>query len=404
MPYKTGEFKGELTAAEIRKLIRGHNKLVSLKIPPGLDRNGLIKFLARNKYDVDHKNKKLINKVPSRYTQVSLERAERITKRKPKEKKEPEKKPEKRKSDSEILKENGYPTLGEYKENITKLRDGKPLSELPLNKRKEIVKYVEKTAKDLGVNANINASPKQFFENQVGNLERQFGFLAQKIREGKEGKKEPEKKEPEKKLLAIEDKPEKKPEKTKKNFKVERFERTRLINDLSKEIGKKFDPFKILGIKASEETPELVKSRCRELRLKNHPDKGGDKEKFDLIQKACDILLKTQTLINEEGKEEKKNVPEGVSENVLKSLIKELLEMITLKEIKKQKSKKDLEELFKTAVRHFNDIQKTFSNKYGFKTKKEQRAWFEDNGLSFDKYDTENNLLRRRVKEQLKKV
>ena len=93
MPYKTGEFKGELTAAEIRKLIRGHNKLVSLKIPKGLDRNGLIKFLARNKYDVDHKNKKLINKVPSRYTQVSLERAERITKRKPKpEKKEPEKK------------------------------------------------------------------------------------------------------------------------------------------------------------------------------------------------------------------------------------------------------------------------------------------------------------------------
>ena len=98
MPYKTGEFKGELTAAEIRKLIRGHNKLVSLKIPRGLDRNGLIKFLKRNKYEVDHKNQKLINKVPSRYTQVSLERAERITKRKPQakqtkpEKKEPEKK------------------------------------------------------------------------------------------------------------------------------------------------------------------------------------------------------------------------------------------------------------------------------------------------------------------------
>ena len=199
-------------------------------------------------------------------------------------------------------------------------------------------------------------------------------------------------------------KPEKKPsEKTTKNFKVERSERTRLINDLSQEMGKKFDPFKILGIKASEETPELVKSRCRELRLKEHPDKGGDKGKFDLIQKACDILLKTETLIVQ-GKAEKKNVPEGVSENVLKSLIKQLLDMITLKEIKKQKSKKDLEELFKTAVSYFNNIQKTFSNKYGFKTKKEQRAWFEDNGLSFDKYDTENNLLRRRVKEQLKKV
>ena len=201
MPYKTGEFKGELTAAEIRKLIRGHNKLVSLKIPTGLDRNGLIKFLARNKYEVDHKNQKLINKVPSRYTQVSLERAERITKRKPKpekkepEKKEPEKKPEKKEpekpkeSDSEILKKNGYPTLSEYKENIKKLSDGKPLSELPLKKREEIVKYVEKTAKELGVSANIEASPKDFFDRQVGNLQRQFGFLAQKIRDGKVEKK-----------------------------------------------------------------------------------------------------------------------------------------------------------------------------------------------------------------------
>jgi len=190
MPYKTGKLKGELTAAEIRKLVRGHNKLVSLKIPTGLDRDGLIKFLKRNKYEVDHKNQKLINKKPSRYNQVDLERAKRITKRKPKEEKKPEKKPEKRKSDSEILKENGYPTLGEYKENITKLRDGTRLADLPLKKRKEIVKYVEKTAKELGVTANINASPKDFFDRQVGNLERQFGFLAQKIREGKEGKKE----------------------------------------------------------------------------------------------------------------------------------------------------------------------------------------------------------------------
>ena len=83
MPYKAGKLKGELTAGEIRKLVRGHNKLVSLKIPSGLDRDGLIKFLKRNKYEVDHKNQKLINKVPSRYTQVSLERAKRITKPKP---------------------------------------------------------------------------------------------------------------------------------------------------------------------------------------------------------------------------------------------------------------------------------------------------------------------------------
>jgi hypothetical protein len=59
-------------------------------------------------------------------------------------------------------------------------------------------------------------------------------------------------------------------------------------------------------MKASQETPELVKSKCRELRLKNHPDKGGDKEKFDMIQKACDVLLKTQTIIKKSGNDKDK--------------------------------------------------------------------------------------------------
>jgi len=89
----------------------------------------------------------------------------------------------------------------------------------------------------------------------------------------------------------------KKSGKPERNFKVERFERTKMIQQISSEMGKTFNPFKILGMKASEETPELVKSKCRELKLKNHPDKGGDKDKFDLIQKACDVLLKTQTLL-----------------------------------------------------------------------------------------------------------
>jgi uncharacterized protein YeeX (DUF496 family) len=88
-------------------------------------------------------------------------------------------------------------------------------------------------------------------------------------------------------------KPEDVPEKT---FKIEAFERRQRLNKLSEEIGRPVNPFKVLGIKASEETPELVKKRCRELRLKEHPDKGGDPEKFDLIQNACRILLETQTL------------------------------------------------------------------------------------------------------------
>jgi thiol:disulfide interchange protein len=226
--------KGELTGAEIRKLIRGHNKLTNIKVPTGLDRDGLIKFLKSKKFEVDHKNKRLIDKSPARGKSVSLETAKAITKPKPKtalqkqkaeeakaEKAEKKKKEErmirkkaveeekkrakpkpktasiavgteekktskpKRKSDAEILKENGYPTLSEYKAEIKKLRGDKTLAELPLKQRKVIVKYVEEIAKKLGVDANIKASPKDFFDRQVGNLERQFGFLAQKLREKK---------------------------------------------------------------------------------------------------------------------------------------------------------------------------------------------------------------------------
>ena len=355
MPYKTGKLKGQLTTAEIRKLIRGHNILTSIKIPKGADRDDIIKIIENKGYSVNHEKKSLDPKggISKGRPKVKLQKAQELTKPKPKtelqkqkaaeskaQKEEKRKKEEreirkkavqeekarskpkpkpktttietqtetktekpkpkpKRKPDDEILKENGYPTLKEYREEIKRLRGDKILSELPLKQRKEIVKYVEKIAKELGVSSNINASPKDFFDRQVGNLERQFQFLAQEIREGKKPKKEPKKE-----TLAIEDKSkEKKPE---KNFKVERFERTKMINQLSQEIGKKFNPFKILGITASQETPELVKSRCRELRLKEHPDKGGSKEKFDLIQKACKILLDTQKIKEVKVKSEKK--------------------------------------------------------------------------------------------------
>jgi len=76
--------KGELTATEIRKLIRGHNKLVNIKVPAGLDRDGLINFLKSKRFEVDHVNKRLIDKSPERGKSLSLETAKAITKPKPK--------------------------------------------------------------------------------------------------------------------------------------------------------------------------------------------------------------------------------------------------------------------------------------------------------------------------------
>lgn len=84
MPPKQKTPKGELTAAEIRKLIRAHNIVVKIKLPPKLDRDGLIAFLKKNKFEVDHKNERLIDKSPERGKSTSLGTAKVLTKPKPK--------------------------------------------------------------------------------------------------------------------------------------------------------------------------------------------------------------------------------------------------------------------------------------------------------------------------------
>ena len=60
MPYKSGKLKGELTAPELRRLIKEHNKLMSIKIPPKTDRDGLIKLITDNGYKINHEDKMLI--------------------------------------------------------------------------------------------------------------------------------------------------------------------------------------------------------------------------------------------------------------------------------------------------------------------------------------------------------
>ena len=87
MVIKTGPNKGELTAAEIRKLIRAHNIVKIIKLPPKLDRDGLIAFLKANRFVIDHENERLIDKSPNRGRSLSLKTAKMITKPKPKIKK-----------------------------------------------------------------------------------------------------------------------------------------------------------------------------------------------------------------------------------------------------------------------------------------------------------------------------
>lgn len=200
MPYVRGKLKGELKTSEIRKLVRAHNKLSQIKIPPRSTREDILSIIDKAGFKINHEKQLLEQMKPVRKI-VTLEGAQEITKPKPRVKK----------------------------------AQRKPAEPLAIEDKSQI----EST------------------------------------------------------------KPTKK---TGRGFKVERRERKKMLDALNfdssgRPIKPKFDPFKILGIKAREETPELVKSRCRELRLTEHPDKGGDAEKFDLIQKACKILLDTQTIL-----------------------------------------------------------------------------------------------------------
>ena len=204
MPYKRGKLKGQLTTAEIRKLISAHNKLSKITIPPRSTREQIMDILDKNGFSVDHEKELLVQK-KAKKMDINLEKAKEVTKRKPK------------------------------------------------------------------------AEPKP---------------------------------QPKKKVLAIKDKPKPKEEKKKpvkkpkadKGFKINRRERTKLLNEWNDErFGaglKRVKLHPILGMKASEETPALVKQKCKELRLRYHPDKNNepDQEKFDMVQRACKILLDTQEI------------------------------------------------------------------------------------------------------------
>jgi curved DNA-binding protein CbpA len=50
-------------------------------------------------------------------------------------------------------------------------------------------------------------------------------------------------------------------------------------------------PHAILQV-SSNATPEVIRAAYRALALKHHPDKGGNQESFQEIQKAYDTLTK----------------------------------------------------------------------------------------------------------------
>jgi len=80
MPIKSGLLKGELTTAEIRKLIKAHNVLMSIKIPAGATRSQILKILDDKGYMVNHVRQSIQRRYKNeRKPNVTLKQAEKIT-------------------------------------------------------------------------------------------------------------------------------------------------------------------------------------------------------------------------------------------------------------------------------------------------------------------------------------
>ena len=73
---------GELSATQLRALVKAHNKLSKITIPKGSSRADIIKLIEKNNYMIDHKNKSIKPKV-QRGKQITLKKAEEVNKPKP---------------------------------------------------------------------------------------------------------------------------------------------------------------------------------------------------------------------------------------------------------------------------------------------------------------------------------
>ena len=103
MPYQTGKLKGQLTTPEIRKLISAHNKLTDIIIPKGSTRVGIIVLLKNKGWTIDHAKQSLIREKVTTRKKITLQKAEIVTKPKPKTELQKQKQQEK-KQEKEIIK------------------------------------------------------------------------------------------------------------------------------------------------------------------------------------------------------------------------------------------------------------------------------------------------------------
>ncbi len=160
---------GEMTAPELRKLIRAHNILSKITIPKGTDRNGLIKLIEGKNYTIDHKNK-VIKPQQQRGKQITLKQAEELTKPKPVseevKKARAEKKKEQEEEKKKEIKVAKKEAVQEFKKKQKEAKKEIKKAE-KLNKKKDLkIKSISNNKKDMGETAFIKQQKKLQLQKQ----------------------------------------------------------------------------------------------------------------------------------------------------------------------------------------------------------------------------------------------
>ena len=169
MPYKTGKLKGELLVSEIRKLVRLHNKLSKIKIPPRSSRDDIIKIVEDNGYKIDHKNQKLTaTRMNKDLTLKEAQETFPVKKRVKKETAKPAEKPKPKKEDEVRPAEKPFPPKIKIK-----IKKEEPKKEEPTPKKEEPIK--EEPKKEEPTPKEDNSFQKKV-DDAFNELQKNFEF------------------------------------------------------------------------------------------------------------------------------------------------------------------------------------------------------------------------------------
>ena len=156
----------QLTAPELRRLIKAHNKLVTIKIPVGTKKAGLIKLIEDNGYKVDHANKKII---PTSDKRVAIDLpappVKRTKEEVEKEKKERRKRVEKKEEEAFEKRKMKISTIKETRKKVKELKQKKEEEKREITRAKEDLEKRKELKKFINENKNILKSYK------IGNID-----------------------------------------------------------------------------------------------------------------------------------------------------------------------------------------------------------------------------------------